>query len=342
MLAPVNIIHIIYSTMAIFGILLVFGKKQYKALTLLLAAHAIQETFNIFEELDMTSQLITPAIQLAIGPLYYLFAKNLIYGDLDIKKHSIHLIPAFIALGFTTWWPILLKIAFVLLVCYFYLTFRLLRHYHKTIAEITADNDNHALTWLTRTLIVICFIELIDFTRLNLQLSLDYELLINWYFLSALISLVYTTYLVLKAVRQPILYTGIADFEKNALEKEAIEVNDDEIEQASSIFSGIDQHLQQDFAYRRPKYSLRNLAEETGLSEQVVSWAINQGGGKSFSDYINSLRIEEVKQSLAEKTNNTNILDIAFNAGFSSKSTFNAVFKRNTGMTPSQYYKQSI
>ncbi len=42
-LAPVNIIHIIYSTMAIFSILLVFGKKPYKALALLLVVHAIQE-----------------------------------------------------------------------------------------------------------------------------------------------------------------------------------------------------------------------------------------------------------------------------------------------------------
>ena len=340
-LAPVNIIHIIYSAMAIFSILLVIGKKPYKALVMLLVAHAIQEVFNIFEELDIISHLITPAIQLGIGPLYYLFAKNLIYGDLNIRNHGIHLIPAFIALGFTAWWPLLLKIAIVLLVCYFFLTFRLLSHYHKILAEITADNDKHALSWLTRTLVIICFIEVIDFTRLNLQQHLGYELLVSWYFLSALISLVFTAYLVLKAIRQPTLYAGIADFEKNVVKKTLDDI-DEKTEQARDIFTEIDQHLQQTFAYRRPKYTLRILAEEMGLSEQIVSWAINQGGGKSFSDYINSLRIKEVKQYLSEKSNNKNILDIAFSVGFNSKSTFNAVFKRNTGMTPSHYASQKI
>jgi AraC-like DNA-binding protein len=339
-LAPVNIIHVIYTTIAIFSIFLLFGKKTYKALLLLLLAHAIQEFFNIFEELGVTNHLITPAIQLALGPLYYLFAKNLIYGDLNVRQHSIHLIPAFIAIGFTAWWPMLLKIAFVLLICYFFLTFRLLRHYHNVLVEITADDDNHALTWLTRTLIVIFVLELVDFTRLNLQLYLNIDLLVNWYFISALTSLTYTTYLVLRAIRQPVLYSGIVDFEKNVAGKTTLEDSDEEIEQAASIFQAIAQYLNQTGAYRQPKYSLRNLAEDMGLTEQMISWAINQGGGKSFSGYINGLRIEEVKQSLSEKTNSINILDTAFKAGFSSKSTFNAVFKRNTGMTPSQYTKR--
>ena len=335
-LAPVNIIHISYVTLTLFSFLLVSGKNQYKGLVLLLSAHFIQELFNLFEELRVINYLITPAIQLALGPLYYLFAKNLIYGNISIRKSLIHFLPAVIAVGFTTWWPTELVIAFVILVTYFFFTFRLLLRYHRVLRETVSYGENYSLHWLTRALIFIFIIEFIDFTRLNLQQILSEGILVKWYFLSALISLLFTAYLVLKAVRQPMLYEKVIELEKSMIDKHA-EMQESDLPLAKSLFSSIDLHQHQTLAYRRPRYSLRELADELELTEQNVSWAINRGGEKSFSGFINELRIEDVKQSLAQNRNDKNLLDIALNAGFSSKSTFNAVFKKQTGMTPSQY-----
>lgn len=334
-LAPVNFVHIAYLSVSLFGLLLIFGKKQYKALALLLAAHAIQQLFNLLEELGISSYLVTPAIQMAYGPLYYLFVKNLVYGNLDVKKSLVHLLPAVIGLAVTTWWPVVLQAAFVWLIVYFWLAFRLLRHYHHLLAEVTSDTDRHALTWLMRVFTVIFVLEFIDFTRLNLQLALDYHLLVDWYFVSALLSLAVTVYLVLKAIRQPTLYAGIAE-----LEQRVSQGTSGEVEQARAVFESIDQHVRQTLAYRRPKYALRDLAGELGLTDANVSWAINQGGGQSFSDYINAFRIAEVKQTISHAARQQTLLDIAFEAGFSSKSSFNAVFKRHTGVTPSQYAKK--
>jgi AraC-like DNA-binding protein len=343
-IVPVNILHFMYVAIAIFSILLVFGEKRFKALLLLLVAHVIIEVFNIVEELHLFSELplVTPAITLAIGPLYYLFAKNLIYGDLELKNHLFHFLPAFIGLGFTYWWSELLQVAFVILLIYFFLTFRLLQHYHKILVEITADSESHALNWLTKTFVVVGIIELINFIRLNLQLKVSYEVFVNWYFLSELFSLLITVYLTFKAIRHPQLFTGISEFENIITVKKNQSSNDliSELEQARSIFAGINKHLEQSFAYRQAKYSLRQLAGEMGLTDQMISWSINQGGEQSFSDYINSLRLEEVKCSLRDKSRQNSILDIAFEAGFSSKSTFNAVFKQFVGVTPSQYIKQ--
>jgi AraC-like DNA-binding protein len=342
-LAPVNILHIVYSALALFSLALIFGKQRFKALALLLVAHFVQEIFNIFEELNIFIEdpIVTPAVQLAIGPLYYLFAKNLIYGDLQVKRNLIHLLPAFIGLGFTAWWPELLKVAFILLLIYFFLTFRLLSHYHRVLAEITADCDTYALDWLTRTLVVVGIIEFVDFIRLNVQLELSYDVFTNWYFVSELLSLTITIYLVLKALRQPQLFAGFAEFEKIVNTKQTADNNGQtgELDQARTVFVDISRYLKKSQAYRQAKYSLRQLAGEMGLSEQMISWSINQGGGLSFSDYVNSLRIEAVKQSFLDTPEQRNILQTAFDAGFSSKSTFNAVFKRNLGVTPSQYLK---
>lgn len=155
-LAPVNILHIIYASIAVFGIFVVAGKKEYKALALLLAVHALQESLDIFEDQNITRQywLVTPALQLAFGSLYYLFAKNLIYGDLRLRRHLLHLLPAAVAILFTKWWPALLALAFFILLVYLVLTFRLIGRYHIAISELTADDDRHKLNWLRNTLIV--------------------------------------------------------------------------------------------------------------------------------------------------------------------------------------------
>lgn len=342
-LAPVNVLHVVYASIAIFSIALILNKNQYKALIILLLAHATQDVFNIVEELKVfvSFPLVTPAIQLAVGPLYYLFAKNLIHGNFVVKKHFVHLLPACIGIAFTTWWPEVLQVAFVIFLIYIFLTFRLLQHYRQTLVEVTADSDRYALNWLTRTLGIIGVIECIDFVRLNSQLQMSQDVFIYSYFFSELIHLFITCYLIIKAVNHPRLFADISEFEGIVNTPPHLEQKQIDNEQAKTIFINIEQHLERTSAYRQAKYSLRQLAKEIGLSEQMVSWSINQGGELSFSDYINSLRINEVKRTFANSSAQQNILDVAFSAGFSSKSTFNAVFKRNLGVTPSQYLKNS-
>jgi AraC-like DNA-binding protein len=59
---------------------------------------------------------------------------------------------------------------------------------------------------------------------------------------------------------------------------------------------------------------------------------------KSFYDVINSYRVEEAKRLLLdEKNRNYTILSVGFEAGFNSKTTFNTVFKKFTGVTPTEY-----
>jgi AraC-like DNA-binding protein len=69
-----------------------------------------------------------------------------------------------------------------------------------------------------------------------------------------------------------------------------------------------------------------------------VSQAINDGMKKNFYDLVNSYRVEEAKRLLMdEKNNNFTILSVGFEAGFNSKTTFNTVFKKFTGLTPTEF-----
>ncbi len=90
--------------------------------------------------------------------------------------------------------------------------------------------------------------------------------------------------------------------------------------------------------YLEPKLTLNALAEELHISGNYLSQLINQYQEKNFYDFVNQYRVEEFKKRASSSENkHLNILAIALDSGFNSKSSFNAVFKKHTNLTPSQY-----
>ena len=101
-------------------------------------------------------------------------------------------------------------------------------------------------------------------------------------------------------------------------------------------------HMEINKPYLNPLLSLNSLADEISISPKHLSQIINNSFQQNFYYYINSYRIEEVKDKLSDKTimqSSNNILEIAYEAGFNSKNTFNSAFKKITGMTPSEFKK---
>ena len=94
--------------------------------------------------------------------------------------------------------------------------------------------------------------------------------------------------------------------------------------------------------YLEPALTIGQVAKRSGYPEYLVSAVINRRLGGSFCDYINRLRVEAVRARLAEPSESRTILDLAYACGFTSKSTFNAAFKRQVGDTPSQYRRRHV
>ena len=94
--------------------------------------------------------------------------------------------------------------------------------------------------------------------------------------------------------------------------------------------------------YKDQDLTLSLLAERIHLSRNLLSYLLNNVIGINFYDFINGFRVEAVKDLLIDTSlENENILNIAFHAGFNSKSAFNKIFKKHTNMSPSQYRKVS-
>ncbi len=97
-------------------------------------------------------------------------------------------------------------------------------------------------------------------------------------------------------------------------------------------------YVEKEKPYLNPELRLVDLAHGLGLKAYQVSEILNRGLGFSFYDYVNGLRVQEVKKRLMDpQYSHFSILGIANETGFNSKSVFNESFRRLTGMTPSAY-----
>lgn len=95
--------------------------------------------------------------------------------------------------------------------------------------------------------------------------------------------------------------------------------------------------------YQDPELSLTAVAEKLNISSTYLSQLVNQCNKKNFSEFINSYRVRDAEYMLMDSDfSNYTILSIGLEAGFNSKSTFYAAFKKYTGVTPTQYREKRL
>jgi AraC-like DNA-binding protein len=106
----------------------------------------------------------------------------------------------------------------------------------------------------------------------------------------------------------------------------------------ASLLLSIQNFMETSKPHCDPELTLTSLAKMLNMSRNQLSEVINSGLQSNFYDFVNKYRVEEVKQLLNNpKYKDYTILAVAFEAGFPSKSTFNSIFKKFTGLTPSEY-----
>jgi AraC-like DNA-binding protein len=109
-------------------------------------------------------------------------------------------------------------------------------------------------------------------------------------------------------------------------------------ETAVILHNNLTQLMQQEKVFRDSELSLSDLAARINTPPNYLSQVINDREGKSFYDYINTLRVEEFKRLAAgPDSRKYTLLGLAQECGFNSKSTFNRYFKKVTGTSPSQF-----
>lgn len=85
----------------------------------------------------------------------------------------------------------------------------------------------------------------------------------------------------------------------------------------------------------KDKLSIEELAKNVFLSPTYVCLLFKQETGQTINSYLTEVRMEAAKKLLL--TGNTKILDVAFSVGYQDQKYFCKVFKKYTGVNPSEY-----
>jgi AraC-like DNA-binding protein len=110
---------------------------------------------------------------------------------------------------------------------------------------------------------------------------------------------------------------------------------------ASEILARVRALMEEEKPFLDPDLSLASLAGEAGLAPGELSRVINGAAGANFYDFVNAYRVEEAKRALSDPAHDArSVLDIAYGAGFRSKSTFNQCFRAATGITPLEFRRK--
>ncbi|WP_236688204.1 helix-turn-helix domain-containing protein [Empedobacter falsenii] len=92
--------------------------------------------------------------------------------------------------------------------------------------------------------------------------------------------------------------------------------------------------------YLDSSLTIQNLAEQVKMPVKDLSALINLYMDKHFFDFINEYRIEKAKEILRDPSKkDLTILEILYEVGFNSKSSFSTSFKKYTGTTPTDFRK---
>ena len=136
--------------------------------------------------------------------------------------------------------------------------------------------------------------------------------------------------------------------EEQALRKEVVEskysrsnLSD---EQKETLIFRIQEILSNSDSICQPDFTLAKLAKQADTNTTYASQVINERYGQAFSNVISSFRIKEACRRMNNESpqyGNMTIEGIATSVGFKSRTAFINAFKREVGLTPSEYLRMA-
>jgi len=338
---------IIVFLMLLLSIFLITVKSTKKVSNYLFAVFLLTTAFDftgmfLLEISNNTINSLKIASVLLQMPLYYLYVQSVCYFNFKLEKnHLLHIIlflVIFIALFTTTVsdesyfiFQIIAKIQY-----YFYIiaVFFTLSHFKKLYQENYSANHKNIYKWLLQITILFLIGNSFVLFRSFITSETNSNLLVNINLLISLFALFVICWFVLKALYQPELFLGI---DKNLTSIKTIEKLTEKTEQDLLLVS---EYMDTTKPYLDSELSLQKLAIGLHLPEKRLSLLINKHIGKHFFDYVNEFRINEAKSLLKEQPGLT-VLEILYQVGFNSKSSFYTAFKKETFQTPTNYRKST-
>ncbi len=298
------------------------------------------------------------------SPLLYLYICSVCYSDFRLKKkHLWHLLPFVIGnlimtprfyLGdsellanlipnITGTWEVITMHIFIhtQLVFYFTISFFVLKRAKSIFFENHSNNTIQAYKWLHQILLFwIAIISIALIKNILKYTNLEDPIFPFFQMILIVAILMVSCWYILKALNNPDLFKGVDS--KTKLTKDLLEETHHKSENGA-IINDLKLFMDKEEPYLNPSLSIRNLAQQMNIPVRELSIAINHDLNQHFFDFVNEYRIKRAMHLLRDTNQpKLTVLEILYDVGFNSKSSFNTAFKKYTNVTPTQYRKQVV
>jgi len=348
------------------------GKRISNAL---LGAFFLAICLNLADNLLLIKGVYSNAPSLALwsvwllllfGPLLYLYTQSVLYKDfsLSLVKWG-HFLP-FILLFLVTeiYWQVqtssekqaILRsilarrvaayqywdsgLIFGQFFLYMGASIRLIGRFKKAAGQEFSNYRRININWLTYT--IFFFTLTMVLAAFNSFIGMTFFAKYWWpvFTLVILLVFIYINSVLLKALQTPELFAVLEERPPDAVAPGKAGSPADG-QEGKRILGLLVHHMETVRPWLDPDLTLEQLAGQLGLRPRVLSQVINEGLGQNFFEFINRYRIEEAKLLLADPADKKmTVLEVLYQVGFNSKSSFNTLFKKQTGVTPSEFKKR--
>ena len=367
-----NTIAIIGLIQSLFGILLFVSKRpwhlSFTFITVWLAVIAIFLGAGLlpFQVVDYFKPGIFPVLFL-FGPLLYFYVSSLAVENFRLKPQILmHLLPFLtVSIHRSVVGPVPIGssansagaasifynniyyglMVFSMLVYWFFSLKLILKHRKSIPNHFSNYSPKNSLGWLVSVLTLFLVLFIADFSLSFINRVFGFELR-RIAMLSTNLT-IFTFVMIYFGINQTVIYKhGL----KKEVEPESSDISEKyEIKnprpalndlQTEELTKTVFRYLQTKKPYLNPDYSLQMMAEDLQISRHKLSYIINIGLQKNFYKLINEFRVLEVKEIMVNPAfNHYTLLGIGLECGFNSKTSFNRIFKEETGLTPTEYKK---
>ncbi len=322
--------------------------------------------YHNFIALPPSIEMLRVQISNFKDPLLFLYILSVIYSDFKLKiKHLIHLLPWVICIiillpnfflvskdlqidFFLNYFgnqifeskSITIIIRIIEIVYIIAEIYYIVRYRKLLLENYTSKEAFYNYKWLKQLIIFILLGQLLTFIKGVVRDSGESEtILVNSLrIILLLFGLLFSFWLVLKALLSPKLFRGVGVNLKLSKELTNDGAND-QIENNTQI-KALKSYMITEEPFLDPSLTVQSLSEKTKIPARELSILINQKLKQHFFDFVNEYRIEKAMDILKDITKNKlTVLEILYEVGFNSKSSFNTAFKKHTGTTPTNYRK---
>lgn len=303
-------------------------------------------------------------------PVFYLYVLSVCYTDFKLKlKHLLHLFPFILAnlilvprfyavnqaakisfLGNSLNMPEIQFNHFVIhaqIILYIIAVFITLRKVRTIYLENYAGSSIESLTWLTQFTIALSIFFIIALLKNIFKFS-QYPYLADYLKIGLILfELAIIFWYLYKALNNPGLFKIIDSkltlFSETVLEDKKLHSSASFESKNSTELLSLKNYMMEKKPFLNPSLTIQDVSSETNIPVRDLSALINLDLGQHFYDFVNTYRINQAKEILKDNTKiKLTILEILYQVGFNSKSSFNTAFKKQTGHTPTDYRKKLL